>query len=100
MKVVAFTEIIIFVRVLLGALTFQNSLLCPLIYAHFLRQRYYQSAFTREAFSITYARVDAFVRKPGNPPMVVQVWDKGQHIVQRWVGNSLAGAAPPAAAAR
>lgn len=98
MKVVAFTEIVIFVRVFLGALTFQNSLLCPLIYAHFLRQRYYQSAFTREAFKVTYARVDAFVRKPGNPPMVVQVWDKGQHIVQRWVGNSLTAGAPPAAA--
>jgi hypothetical protein len=101
MKVVAYTELIIFARVLLGAITFQNSLLSPIIYVHFLRQRYYQSAFTREAIGGTTARIDAFVRKPGNPPALIQVWDKVQMLVGRWVGTTLTPAnAGPAAGAR
>ncbi|KAJ7900116.1 hypothetical protein B0H14DRAFT_2429492 [Mycena olivaceomarginata] len=101
MKVVAYTELIIFARVLLGAITFQNSLLSPIIYVHFLRQRYYQSAFTREAIGGTTARIDAFVRKPGNPPVLIQVWDKVQMLVGRWVGTTLTPAnAGPAAGAR
>jgi len=92
MRVVAYTELVIFVRILLGAITFQNSLISPLIYGHFLRQRYYQSAFTREAFANTTRRVDQFVRKPGNPPVIVQVWDKVQGLTERWVGSNLAPA--------
>lgn len=99
MKVVAYTELVILVRVFLGAITFQNSLLSPLIFAHFLRQRYYQSAFTREAIGAATARIDGFVRKPSNPPMVVQVWDKIQMLVGRWVGTTLTANAAPAAAA-
>jgi hypothetical protein len=89
MKIVAYAELVIFIRVLLGAITFQNSLLSPIIYAHFLRQRYYQSAFTREAFGVTSKRIDAYVRKPGNPPVLLNVWDKGQMFVQRWAGVTL-----------
>jgi len=89
MKAVAFTELIIFVRVLLGAITFQNSLLAPIVFAHFLRQRYYQSAFTRDAIGFTAARIDGYIRKPGTPPVVVQVWDKVQMLVGRWAGSSL-----------
>ncbi|KAF7339654.1 Nucleoporin POM33 [Mycena sanguinolenta] len=89
MRVVAYTELVIFVRVFLGAITFQNSLLSPIIFVHFLRQRYYQSAFTREAVGSTTARIDAFVRKPGNPPMLVTVWDRIQMLVGRWVGTTL-----------
>jgi transmembrane protein 33 len=90
MRIVAYTELAICVRVILGAITFQNALLSPIIYAHFLRQRYYQSAFTREAFAVTTKKIDEFVRKPGNPPMVVQVWEKVQMLVGRWAGSNLA----------
>ena len=89
MKVVAYAEIVIFVRVLLGAVTFQNSLLAPLIFAHFLRQRYYQSAFTREALAFATKRVDSLVQRPGNPPILVTIWTKGQEAVQRWAGATL-----------
>jgi len=89
MKVVAYTELVIFVRVALGAITFQNAILSPLIYAHFLRQRYYQSAFTRAAFAVTVDKIDQYVRKPGNPPMLVQVWDKIQLLAIRWGGSNL-----------
>jgi hypothetical protein len=99
MKVVAYAELAILARVVLGAITFQNSLLSPIIYAHFMRQRYYQSAFTRDALSDTSARIDLFVRRQGNP-MLDQVWEKSQMLIGRWVGSNLApnpaadGAAP------
>jgi len=38
MKVVAYAELVIFLRVLLGAITFRNSLLSPILFAHFLKQ--------------------------------------------------------------
>jgi len=99
MRVVAYTELVIFVRVLVGTITFQNSLLSPIIFGHFLRQRYYQSAFTRDAFRVTTQRIDDFVRKPGRPPILVQVWDKIQMLVGRWVGTTLTAAAAPEGAA-
>ncbi|KAF8807209.1 hypothetical protein BYT27DRAFT_7189295 [Phlegmacium glaucopus] len=96
MRFVAFVELVIFVRVLLGAVTFQNSLLSPIIFAHFLRQRYYQSAFSRDAIAKVSARIENFVRRPGNPPVVVSVWEKGQILVQRWAGVVLTpNGAPP-----
>ncbi|EGO02662.1 hypothetical protein SERLA73DRAFT_176023 [Serpula lacrymans var. lacrymans S7.3] len=72
MKLVAFIELFIFVRVAFGALTFHNSLLAPLVYGHFLRQRYYQSIFTRNALSITDEWVDTLVMRAGNPPTLVR----------------------------
>ncbi|CCM02188.1 uncharacterized protein FIBRA_04267 [Fibroporia radiculosa] len=90
MKAVAFTELLIMLRITLGALTFQNSLLSPLIYAHFLRTRYYQSKFTQNAIAVVTARVEDYVRKPGVPPMVVMVWDKFKMITSRWAGSVLA----------
>lgn len=100
MRVVAYAELVIFVRVVLGAATFQNSLLSPLIYGHFLRQRYYQSAFTREAFSTTAARINGFVVKQGNPTITL-VWEKTQVLIGRFAGSTLAPnpAAPAAAGA-
>ena len=99
MRVVAYTELLILVRVVIGAVTFQNSLLAPLIFAHFLRQRYFQSAFTREAVADTTKRIDALVRKPGNPPVLLTVWDKSQMLVQRWAAVALTPNAAPAGAA-
>ena len=90
MKFVAYVELIIFLRVLLGAITFQNSLLSPIIYAHFLRQRYYQSQFSRDAVVKLSTRAEQFVRGPGIPPIVVTIWEKGQMLVQRWAGVVLA----------
>jgi len=96
MKAVAYIELLIFVRVLLGAITFQNSLLSPVAYAHFLRQRYYQSAFTRDAIAYTTERIDKIVRKPGNPPQLVGIWEKVQLVIGRWSGTTLAPQQPAA----
>lgn len=100
MRVVAFTELLIFVRVLLGAVTFQNSLLSPLVFAHFLRQRYYQSAFTRDAIVLADMRINAIVNRPGNPPVAIQTWGKVRELVGRWAGTTLAPQQPPAGGAR
>ncbi len=90
MKAVAFIELIIMARVFLGALTFRNSLMTPLFYAHFLRQRYYQSQFTRIAVTSVKGRAEEYVRKPGSPPILAQIWDKFIMIVARWAGSPLA----------
>ncbi|POY72954.1 hypothetical protein BMF94_4030 [Rhodotorula taiwanensis] len=72
MLFVAFVEVVlVFGRVLLGAITFQNSLLAPLFFAHFLRLRYYLSPPTRQAFKWVSDRVDQYtVQNPKCPPAV------------------------------
>jgi hypothetical protein len=97
MKAVAYTELLIMLRIFLGAITFQNSLLSPIFYAHFLRQRYYQSAFTRDAISVVDSRIEAYIRKEGTPPVAVQIWDKSKMVLNRWVGSTLAPVTPAAA---
>lgn len=98
MKAVAFAELLIMLRVTLGALLFQNSLIMPLVFAHFLRQRYYQSAFTRDAVAYVNNYIEGHVRTPGMQPMVVKVWDSFKTLLARWAGNVLAS--QPAAGAR
>ena len=99
MRAVAFTELAIMGRVTLGALMFRVSLMTPVIYAHFLRQRWYQSKFTREAVTYLHARILAFVNSPGKPPMLSLVFVQFVNLTSRWAGSSLAGAPNGAAAA-
>ena len=102
MRVVAYAELLIFVRVVLGALTFQNSLLAPIVYAHFLRLRFYMSKFTQRAVGHVTSLIDGYARKQGTPPVVLQVWEKVQMLVSRWAGTILTQqpANPQPAAAR
>lgn len=97
MKAVAYVELVILLRVVLGALFLQNSLLSPIIYSHFLRQRYYQSAFSRSALTVATARIDATIVNFHNPA-VTSLWDKVKLVVARWGGSNLVpqGQAPPA----
>lgn len=83
MRIVAYTELIIFLRVVLGALFFKNSFTVPLFYAHFIRQRYMQSAFTRNAISVADARILDLLHRLGNPA-VEDVWGKVRDLVGRW----------------
>ena len=100
MKAVAYTELLIMLRVLLGAVTFQNSLLSPVFYAHFLRARWYQSKFTQGAITQLNLRIEAYVRSPGAPPMLLQVYEKVQVGVSRWAGSVIAPQGAAAAGAR
>ncbi|KAI0735412.1 hypothetical protein C8Q76DRAFT_281765 [Earliella scabrosa] len=97
MRAVAFTEIAIMIRVVLGALTFRTSLISPVLYVHFLRQRWYQSKFTREAFAHVHGRISAFVNSPGKPPVLAQVYNQAAGLASRFAGSSLG--APNGAAA-
>ncbi|EIN13592.1 hypothetical protein PUNSTDRAFT_79239 [Punctularia strigosozonata HHB-11173 SS5] len=98
MRAVAYTELVILARVIIGALTFQNSLLTPILYAHFLRQRYYQSVFTRDSITVVNARIDGYVKKPGAPPVLASVWTQFKAILSRWAGSTLAPQQPAPAA--
>jgi len=88
MRVVAYTELGILGRVFLGALMFQNSFLTPVIYAHFLRARYYQSQYTRRAVHHAFSLVDSYVRRPGQRVVFVRIWDTLQNAVVNWGGSS------------
>lgn len=89
MKAVAYTELAIFIRVLFGAFLLRNSLLTPIIYVHFLRQRYHQSKFTESAISYVRGRIDQEVTKPGRPPALVGVWDKVKLFTGKWAGATI-----------
>lgn len=81
--------------------SFQNSLLAPLFYAHFLRLRYYHSAFTRQAVDGVIARLDGLVA--GQSPAVKNAYGTAKGVVRKWAGSVLTkkedGPAPAAAAA-
>lgn len=98
MKAVAYTELLIMARILLGAITFQNSLLSPIFYVHFLRQRYYQSAFTRDAIAVVDKTIEGYVKREGVPPIAVKAWDTVKTVLARWTGSTLAAQQPPAGA--
>jgi transmembrane protein 33 len=98
MKVVAFAEIAILARVTAGALVFKNSFVTPILFAHFLRMRYFQSPFTKSAISTVAGRIDGLVNRPDMPPVVKQVWATLQQLIGRWSGSTLAGANPRPAA--
>lgn len=70
MRFVSYAEVVIFVRVLIGALLFRNSLLAPLLYAHFLRLRFYMSSFTRAAFQHVRSELDSLTQSSSCPPVV------------------------------
>jgi len=89
MRLVAITELFIFARVLFGAILFRNSLMMPLVYGNFLRQRYYHSAFTRDAIAIADGRITDLSRHPSLPPAVNQVWSRARELVVRWAGSNV-----------
>ncbi|KAI0336052.1 hypothetical protein GY45DRAFT_1366153 [Cubamyces sp. BRFM 1775] len=99
MRAVAFTELVIFARVILGVLLRRNALLTPILYAHFLRQRWYQSKFTRDAVALVHARIYAFVTSPGKPPVVAQIYTQVTDLTRKWAGSTIQAAGPAGAGA-
>ncbi|KAG1845482.1 hypothetical protein DFJ58DRAFT_907128 [Suillus subalutaceus] len=97
MRIVAITELVIFARVLFGALLLRNSLMMPLVYANFLHQRYFHSQFTRDAITLADKRITDLSNHPSVPPMVGQVWVRARELVVRWGGSAVV---EPAAARR
>ena len=89
MTIVAYTELAILARVVLGALFRMNSLLTPILFAHFVRTRYFQSTFTRKAVGRVGFYVDGYVGRQGTPPVVKSVWAQVKVLLSRWAGGVL-----------
>lgn len=99
MFVCAYAEILILLRVTIGAVLFQNSLITPLIYAHFLRLRYYHSTFTQSALRSLDGTIVSFINRDTTPPIAKKAWDIARAAISRWAGNAIVPAANPAAGA-
>jgi len=88
MKVVAYAELLIMARLIVGIILRKNSFGAPIFFAHFLRQRYYQSAFTREATKRVTEIIDKQV-VPRLPLIVGTGWSHIKNLLARWAGSTL-----------
>jgi len=104
MRSVAWVELVIFGRVLLGAimglvpyvkrLPLSNSLLTPLLFAHFLRLRYFHSAFTRQVFQSSDVTILNHVNTPGVNPTVKKAVETVRLLAIRWASSGIVPQAP------
>lgn len=97
MRVVAYAEVVILLRLLLGAVLLQNSLLAPLLFAHFLRFRYVMSSFTRQAIDHVDSTLGAYNRDPRNPDIVRKAFLTGRDLIIRYA-NGVLSFSPPTSA--
>lgn len=104
MKLVAYVEIAVFARVFLGVFVLANSLLTPVIYGYFLRQRYYHSLFTRMAFAQVDKSITANIQHPQITqyvPGALGYYTTFKDYLSRYTGTAVIvpaeGAAAPAA---
>ena len=100
MKIVAYTELVILARTIIGGIPIpfvgaSNSLLAALFFAHFLRVRYYQSTFTQQAVKHVSELIEKEVKKPHAPTWAPGVWDKVKVIVGSWAGSTVITPAAP-----
>ncbi|KAF9947207.1 hypothetical protein BGZ65_009015 [Modicella reniformis] len=89
MTFVAYVEVIgVMGSLIIGAITFQSSILSPIVYGNFLRYRYFFSAETRTAFALIRSSLDNFFLPPsGNPsipPVVVRGYTMARDAVIRF----------------
>ncbi|KDN53173.1 hypothetical protein K437DRAFT_253501 [Tilletiaria anomala UBC 951] len=105
MRFVAYSEVFIFLRLLGGAMILRNSLISPLLYAHFLRLRFYMSSFTRQAFTHVGDLLDQATKDNRCPPAVRRGYLTARDLVSRYassvlsVSNQGSAAGAPAGAA-
>ncbi|GAA97703.1 uncharacterized protein L969DRAFT_68040 [Mixia osmundae IAM 14324] len=90
MLFVSFVELGVMAQVTLGALTFQNSFLIPIVYAHFLRFRYYLSPQTRDAFAWFSQQLDHLTANPNCPPAVKRGVNAARDIIIRYAESVIA----------
>ncbi|KAF9104604.1 hypothetical protein BGX29_001561 [Mortierella sp. GBA35] len=89
MSFVAYVEVIgVMGSLIFGAITFQSSFLSPIVYANFLRFRYFFSIHTRNAFSEIRARLDNMIVPQGGnpkvPPVVAQAYEMARGAITRF----------------
>lgn len=84
MSIVALLEIVLWLRLLLSAITFsKGSWILLTIYSVFLRTRFAQSSHVQGAFSHIEARIDNLTGAQGMNPTVRQVWDTTKATVRQ-----------------
>lgn len=83
MHLVSNLEIFLFARVFLGALVFANSWVLLLCYTVFLRVRYGQSAFVRQAFMALERKGDAVVNDARVPDSFKNIWRIGKDVAKK-----------------
>lgn len=99
MYCVAFIEVVMIQgRVTLGALTFQNSFLHPLFFAHFLRLRYYLSPQTRSAVSTVNEYIDHYLEHPSCPAVVKKGINVVRSLITQYADSIISTAAAHPAA--
>lgn len=107
MRAVAWTELILLVEVSIGALfgflpyignkmPFKNSFLTPILFAHFLRLRWYHSGFTRGVVQTSDGAVTQYVNSPNAHPLIKKAWGPLRTTITKWGGG---GALEPRAPA-
>jgi len=96
MKLVSYIELLILARIVIGVLTLQNSILSLIVFAHFIRQRYYQSAYTRDAIGWLNGKINGFATRPGMPPVVHQGWEFVRRALTAWAGSGVIEPQPAA----
>jgi len=114
MRFVAYAEMAILARSILGALTyvshqfrrryeerelmnrFRSSMITPLFLAHLLRLRYHASPFVREAVDSITARTDGFAARQGGA--VQQYYGMAKRFIASWGGGNLVPQQPVPAA--
>ncbi|KAF9170409.1 hypothetical protein BGX21_008819 [Mortierella sp. AD011] len=86
MSFVAYVEIVgVMGSLVIGAITFQSSFLSPIIYANFLRFRFFFSIHTRAAFAQLRARLDAkVVGNPKIPPKAIKAYEIARGAIIRF----------------
>jgi hypothetical protein len=94
MNFVAFSELVILLRVFVGALTWRSSFIAPIFLAHFIRLRYHASPFTRHAVNTVGAKIDGFTA--GQAPAVQNAWATAKRVLGQWGGGQLVPGAQPA----
>ncbi|KAK6905678.1 endoplasmic reticulum protein [Kwoniella mangroviensis CBS 8886] len=87
MRFVAYCELLICVRLILGVLTFRQSFIAPLFMVHFVRLRYHASPFTKSAITNVTSYINNFV--VGKPPVVQNVWNTLKRVIATWGGAPL-----------
>jgi len=97
MHLVANLELALWVRVFLYCLIFKNSWILLAIYTVFLRARYSQSSFVRDALRGIEMRGDALILDAGVPDGVRTGWSVGKTVAKRFgelsdVGKMMGGA--------
>ncbi|KAI9495420.1 hypothetical protein BDB00DRAFT_973141 [Zychaea mexicana] len=69
MQLAAYVEVVgVMGQLLLGVISFQTSILALIVFAHFLRLRYYLSPYTREALHETTEKLDQWILPLAHDP--------------------------------